>query len=300
MNSPHKNYKYRSQEAALLDLLDGSIFFAKHSHFHLTNDKLEGEFLMETSGLTFLETVSEALNLINKNKGNANKIIKPSPSPDPSYTQRVDEENRKFINQINQLGIFSASTTFDNQAMWTHYCKNEGICLELEWDQKLIEQFNLIICKVEYSNKKRVVNRDQIFKNMLIELSNEHPDWSTEKISNFSLSQEFREKWIKEFIIKCSCVKKTCWEYEDEIRLLSPKSQSFNILKKTLKSVYMFLPRYNTPDFRSEIIKSRMLCIIWVLLVDKYPEVKLFGLSYDKSGTLSKEEIRLSKNDIQL
>jgi len=63
MNIPHKNYKYRSQEAALLDLLDGSIFFAKHSHFHLTNDKLEGEYMMETSGVTFLETVSETLNL---------------------------------------------------------------------------------------------------------------------------------------------------------------------------------------------------------------------------------------------
>jgi thymidine kinase len=46
MNTPHKNYKYRTLESALLDLLDESVFFAKHSAFHLTN-------VFNTQGILF-------------------------------------------------------------------------------------------------------------------------------------------------------------------------------------------------------------------------------------------------------
>ncbi len=292
MNNLLINYKYRTREAALLDLLEGNVFFAKPSQFHINNDKLEGEFVMETNASTFLSAVNEALNIIKIKRGESTtNSIKPS----PTFIEMVTMENKNFIKQIKELGIFSASTTYDNQAMWSHYCKSEGMCFELEWDQKLVEELHLIISKVEYSNKPRVINRDIIFKNMLIELGNKHPEWSINKICNFSLSTEFRKKWMQEFILNCSCIKRVCWEYEDEIRLLSPKSQTFNMLKNILKSVYMFIPQFNNPNFQEEINKSRLLRMIWVQLVDKYPDVKFYGLSYDKSGKLNKEEIVLRK-----
>jgi len=289
-----KNYKYRTREAALLDLLEGSVFFSVPSQFHTNNDKLEGEFLMETNASTFMNAVVEALNTIKLNRGetptNAMKI-----SPSPALNNMVTIENKDFIKQAKELGIYSTSTTYDNQAMWTHYCKNEGICFEFEWNQKIVEELHLIISKVEYSDKLREINRDIVFKNLLIEYGNKYPKWSTDEVFKFSLSTEFRKKWMQKFIIECSCIKRECWKYENEIRLISPKSQSYDILKKILKSVYMFIPQFNSPNFHEEIFKSRLLRIIWVQLVDKYPDVKLYGLSYDKSGKLNKEGIVLRK-----
>lgn len=289
-----KNYKYRTLEAGLLDLLEGYVFFSKPSQFHANNDKLEGEFVMETNASTFMNTIIEALNTIKISRGEpSTNSVKPSPSP--ALSKMVSKGNQDFIKQANELGICSTSTTYDNQAMWSHYCKNEGVCFEFEWDQRIVEELHLIINKVEYSDKLREINRDTIFKNMLIEYGNKHPELSINEVFKFSLSTEFRKKWMQEFIIKCSCTKHMCWEYENEIRLISPKSESFDILKKILKSVYMFIPQFNSPNFREEIFKSRQLRMIWVQLVEKYPDVKLFGLSYDKSGKLNKEGIVLRK-----
>jgi hypothetical protein len=209
----------------------------------------------------------------------------------PEFIEMVDAENMRYIKQAKELGILSTSTTYDNQAMWSHYCKNEGVCFELEWDQKLVDKLHLIISKVEYSNKPRIINRDVIFKNLLVEFGNKHPECSMNEIHGYSFSTEFRRKLVREFLINCSCLKRLCWEYEDEIRLLCPKSQSFNILNQVLKSVYMFIPQFKSPNFQEEIIKSRLLRIIWAQVAFKYPKVKFYGLSYDKSGKLNKEEL---------
>jgi len=290
MNTLLRNYKYRTREAALLDLLDNSVFFAKPTQFHSNNDKLEGEFVMETNASTLSNSFDEATNILAKNRGlSTGNSMKPS----IEFVEMVDVENMKYIKQAKELGVFSASTTYDNQAMWSHYCKNEGLCFELEWDQKLVEERHLLISKVKYSNKPQVTNRDVILKNMLVELGNKHPEWSMNEIYNFFLSAEFRKQLVHEFIINCSCIKRECWSYEDEIRLLSPKSQNFNILNKILKSVYMFIPQFSSPNFREEIIKSRLLRIIWMQLACKYPNVNIYGLSYDKYGKLNKEEIFL-------
>lgn len=289
-----KNYKYRTRDSALLDLLEGSVFFSKPSQFHSNNDKLEGEFVMETNASTFMNAVIEALSAIKIIRGEPpSNSMKPSPSP--ILSKIVAQGNADFIKQASELGICSTSTRYDNQAMWSHYCKNEGLCFEFEWDQRIVEERHLIVSKVEYSDKLREINRDIIFKNMLIDYGNNHPELSISEVYNFSLSTEFRRKWMQEFIIKCSCIKNVCWEYENEIRIISPKSQSFDILKKILKSVYMFIPQFKNPDFQDEIFKSRLLRMIWVQLADKYPDVKLFGLSYDKSGRLNKEGIVLRK-----
>lgn len=289
-----KNYKYRSRDAALLDLLEGSVFFSKPSQFHSNNDKLEGEFIMETNASTFMNAIIEALNAIKISKGEPpNNSMKPFPSS--TLNKMVVKGNEDFIKQASEIGICSTSTTYDNQAMWSHYCKNEGLCFEFQWDQRIVEERHLIVSKVEYSNKPREINRDTIFKDMLIDYGNKHPELSINDVYNFSLSTEFRRKWMYEFIRKCSCIKNVCWEYENEIRLISPKSESFDVLKKVLKSVYMFIPQFNSPNFREEIFKSRQLRMIWVQLAEKYPDVKLFGLSYDKSGKLNKEGIVLRK-----
>jgi hypothetical protein len=289
-----KNYKYRSRDAALLDLLEGGVFFSKPSQFHANNDKLEGEFIMETNASTFMNSIIEAVNAIKITRGEPpNSHMNPIPSS--TLSKMISKGNEDFIKQAGEIGICSTSTTYDNQAMWSHYCKNEGLCFEFEWDQKTIDERHLIVSKVEYSNKPREINRDTIFKDMLIDYGTIHPELSINDVYNFSLSTEFRRKWMYEFIRKCSCIKNVCWEYENEIRLISPKSESFDILKKVLKSVYMFIPQFNSPDFQEEIFKSRQLRMIWVQLADKYPDVKLFGLSFDKSGKLNKEGIVLRK-----
>jgi hypothetical protein len=286
------NYKYRTYKAALRDLQEGSVYFALHSQFHAKNDWLEGKFVMETSGSTFSKAVVDGLNEIMIKRGSLNRF---GINSIPGFDNMVSNENKIFIDQINTLGIFSTSGSYLNQAMWVHYCENEGVCFELEWNEELIAERNLKIQKVAYSDDPRIVNREIIYKNLLIELGVNNPSWSVRKILDFSLSVEFRKRWRDEFIIKCSTVKRSCWEYEDEIRILSPKSQVFSILKNILKSVYIFIPKFIDPNFKVEIDKSPNLREIWVQLVDKYPDVKLFGLSFDNSGQLNKEEIKLRK-----
>jgi len=292
MNSPFKNYKYRTYKAALRDLQEGSVYFATHSQFHAKNDWLEGKFIMETSGSTFSKAVVNGLNEIMIKRGSQNRY---GMNFIPRLDDMVIQENKIFINQIKILGIFSTSGTYFNQAMWVHYCENEGVCFELEWNEELINEMHLKVQKVNYSDDPRIVNRDIIYKNLLIELGENNPGWSINKILDISLSVEFRKRWRDEFIIKCSAAKRSCWEYEDEIRILSPKSQVFSILKQLLKSVYIFIPKFSDPNFKEEIDKSHFLRMIWVQLVDKYPDVKLFGLSFDNSGKLNKEEIKLRK-----
>lgn len=294
MNVPLKNYKYRTREAALLDILEGAVYFAKPSEFHESNDQLEGEFVMGTTSQSFLESIIEGLNTI-KEKKNEPPIVLPKFQFSPSTDKLISMSNNDFIEQANELGIYSTSSSYDNQAMWTHYCKNQGVCFELEWDQKIIDRFHFLIKNVEYSSKVRKVNRDVVFKNMLIEYGTKHSELSIEELLKYSMSKEFRSNWMQNFILECSCIKQECWSYENEIRLLSPQAQVYPILKEILRSVYMFIPQFKNPNFKAEISKSRQLKLIWAQLAEHYSDVKLFGLSYDKTGQLNMEQIRLRK-----
>lgn len=284
MDNLLKNFKYRTRETALLDLLEESVYFSKLSQFHETNDTLEGAFEILNSDSLWLIIIQEI-------KKHGHPFVASGFRWSASEKQMISMSNESFIRQADKLGICSTSKTYDNQAMWSHYCKNEGICFEFEWDQKIIKDLGLLIKEVTYSNKPRRVNRDRIFKNMIIEYGNENPKLTIEELINHSTSKEFSTKWIQNFILESSCIKRRCWQYENEIRLLSPQSHSFPILKKILRSVYLFLPLFDSPDFIEKISKSRLLRLILNQLMDKYPDVKLYGLSYDKLGRLFREEI---------
>lgn len=286
MNTPITTYKYRTQEAALLDLLEDCVYFSKPSEFHETNDKLEGEFEM-TTYKSLWTTILRAINSIEK-KRNSGFFVHPDIFP-KTTRNTIIMPTEYFLKQSDEVGICSTSKTYDNQAMWTHYCKNEGVCFEFEWDEKIIEELNLLIKNVTYSNKPRKFNRDVIFKNMIIKYGLENPKATVTEIVDWSLSKECSGKWIQNFILESTCTKRECWSYENEIRMLSPKSRSFNILKRILRAVYMFIPQFGSPDFIKEFDKSRLLRVILRQLLDNYPNIKLYGLSYSKIGKLIRE-----------
>jgi hypothetical protein len=289
MDNLLRNFKYRTRDAALLDLIEESVYFSKPSQFHETNDTLEGEFEILNSD-SLWRIIIQAINSIEIKK-HGHPLVSSGFRWSAPEKQLILISNESFNSQANRLGICSTSKSYDNQAMWAHYCKNEGICFEFEWDQRIIDDLGLLIREVTYSNKPRKVNRDRIFKNMIIEYGIENPHLTIEELINHSLSKEFSTKWIQSFILESSCVKRNCWQYENEVRLLSPVSQSFHILKKILRSVYIFLPRFDSPNFMDMTSKSRLLRLILMQLMDKYPDVKLYGLSYDSTGRLFKEEI---------
>jgi hypothetical protein len=126
---------------------------------------------------------------------------------------------------------------------------------------------------------------------MIIKYGLENPKATITEIIDWSLSKECSGKWIQNFVLESTCTKFNCWSYENELRLLSPKSRSFHILKRILRAVYMFIPQFNSTDFLKEFDKSRLLRIILMQLLDNYPNIKLYGLSYSKTGKLIREEI---------
>ena len=293
MNEPKtvlKTYKYRTQEAALYDLIEGSVYFAKSSEFHDTNDRLEGKF--EIKNYKYLwSTILNAINRIEKKR--TGHILEYPVIYSESEKNWISMSDDKFIKQSEEVGICSTSISYDNQAMWAHYCKNNGVCFEFEWDKDTIEYFNLLIKDVEYSNKPRKINRDVIFKNMIIDYGNDHPNATIGEIIKWSISKESSTKWVQNFVLESTCIKQICWSYENEIRIFSPRTKSYNILKRILRSVYLFIPNFNSADFLMEFNKSRILRLILGQILENYSDIKLYGLSYDKTGNLIKEEISL-------
>lgn len=283
-----RNYKYRTYESALFDLLDGSVYFSKPSEFHETNDRLEGVFEISTYK-SLWNTIIQAYNVLERKRNSNIRIHTDIFSK--SELDMISMSNEKFLEQSDKVGICSTSKNYDNQAMWVHYCKNRGVCFEFEWDKEIIKRFNLLIKEVQYSNKSRKFNRDALLKKMIINYGLENPNVSIKEILQWV--EESSSKWIQAFVLESTCVKQECWSYENEIRLLSPSSGSLNILKRVLKSVYMFLPQFNSSDFKNELKKSRLMRLILEQLLDNYSNINLIGLSYTRTGKLIQEQISL-------
>jgi len=146
MNNLLRNYKYRTWEAALFDLLEESVFFSKPSQFHETNDKIEGEFEIQNND-SLWAVIVQSINSIEIKKHGRPLVASGFRWP-KSTKQMISMSNDTFIHQSDKLGICSTSKSYYNQSMWTHYCKNEGICFEFEWDQKIIEDLTWLIHKL--------------------------------------------------------------------------------------------------------------------------------------------------------
>ena len=165
-------YKYRTGEAALRSLADGSLYFAAPGKL---NDTLEANFdLAESSA--FLETLTSTLSEIASRKSVDDVVYAPSQDISTAFEALHNVENHRFKEAAQSVGIFSALIRPDNQALWTYYCNNsKGVCFGLEWNVDIMKNHQTWMTQVEYTREPRLINRAQILREMLLEIESRNP-----------------------------------------------------------------------------------------------------------------------------
>ena len=91
------NYKYRTREAAFLDLLKDSVYFSLPSQFHETNDILEGEFETLNSDSLWVIIV-QAINNLEMAKSMVNHLLL-------QVFAGLHPRNSRYLFQMNHLII---------------------------------------------------------------------------------------------------------------------------------------------------------------------------------------------------
>lgn len=226
-------FKYRSGESALRCLVDGTLYFAKPSEL---NDTLEAKFDHADHDARN-QVISDTLSEISQSRGGPPfSFVSPCP---PDLAGVVDEENERFRNFCNEVGIFSAARRPDHQAMWAYYAENnQGVCFELEWPFSVLRDHQLFPVDVTYFGGARVHNSAHDWRRLFIALAEEHPDATLAELQELSLGPGFlRQRGILS-TARVTSIKHTDWAHEKEIRVLAPKSGTQLLLSKVLKRVH--------------------------------------------------------------
>lgn len=181
-------YKYRTGSSALRCLSEGSLYFALPSQL---NDILEAKVTM-ADPVSFSTVFRDAVNQF-LNKQEKDNVIS---SISDEFNEVIREENSKFYQSSQKVGIFSTGRRPDNQPMWAYYGDIfKGICFELEWTEEVLEKYNLIARSVTYSDHQRVHNRAEDFKKVFLEVAEENQGISLQQLMDLSLTPEFRRRY---------------------------------------------------------------------------------------------------------
>lgn len=257
-------YKYLSGNAALRCLSEDSIYFASPGEM---NDLLEGQYDLATSN-QFVEMFNSAVHEISVGRNKHGKISAVDFVPE-ELKAVIDRENRCFHDAAKRVGIYSTAKRFDNQPMWAHYCNSfRGVCFELSWSKGVIEKNQLFPVDVIYWDRERNHNRALDFKNLLIAYGQKNPEWTLQQLFEHSMSEEFRRQWGVATTARAVSIKHPDWSYEDEVRIVAPKSGAQPLLRDILKRVY-----FVESDFSEWVSIVR-------LLYQLYPETDLVQLSF--------------------
>ncbi len=261
------NYKYRTGEAASRCLSEGILYFAPPAKL---NDILEAKF--ETPPVEdFLDEFLVAVRELATQRGfSADSVNLQTHDPALLYElAEVDHaENVRFKEACQEVGIFSATVRPDHQALWAYYASDfKGVCFELEWPNEVLETYQIVPVKVQYSAKHRILNRATDVKELLIKVASSNPTWSMDELMRHTLSEDFRRRIGIASVSRAVSIKHADWAHEEEIRLISPhpcKVPICDVLKK------VFYVRYDSPELE----------LIIGAIHRHYPNVKLVELKF--------------------
>lgn len=268
---PFINYKYRSGAAALRNLSEGTAYFASPAQL---NDALEAKFELADSA-SFIDIMTNTLNELESLRGRVGKFTFHKDSF-AEFNKENNSENQRFYKACQETGIFSTAARPDNQPMWAYYCNDsKGVCFELEWTKEVMQRHKLWPIEVNYSKKSRLHNRGEDMREALLELGEQHPDWSLDQIQEYSLSEQFRRRWGIRSIARAVSIKHQDWQHESELRLISPSSGSLPIISAILKRV--IFTRTDFPEWGA----------IMMLLHKLYPDVQLARVEFNHKEPFS-------------
>ncbi|WP_236190188.1 DUF2971 domain-containing protein [Pseudomonas pharyngis] len=226
-------FKYRSGASALRCLEEGTLYFAKPGEL---NDILETKFdHAEPEAFTkiYLDTIS----YVSEKRGGP-RLSPGYPCP-PEFVAVNSEENERFRNACDNVGIFSAARRPNDQAMWAYYAEDgKGVCFELEWSASILDEKALIPVDVTYSRVARKHNRAEDWRTIFLDLAEKNPDASFQELYELSLEENSRRRVGILSTARATSVKHTDWAHEREIRILSGKSGARQILSSVLKRVH--------------------------------------------------------------
>jgi len=139
-----------------------------------------------------------------------------SNNPDTSFAaENVINALNQVIERRKVIGIYSLSQTYNHELLWAHYANSHnGFCIE--YDLELLLQTNKM---------------DKIFS-FPIEYSNKIPQVEIQDISG---------KGGFPIIQKLAGTKSKSWSYEEEFRLITDQTGSFQYNHKSIKSIYFGL-----------------------------------------------------------
>lgn len=189
-----KVYKYRNINAKHLEALSENYFYAPT--FEKLNDPCETTFCTKN----FFKTGKLITNYLLGSEANKNRF--------KEYTEDV-----KDILSTRNFGIYSLSSTFDNELLWAHYSdSHRGFCIEYDLDLLLnsnnkdeFHSFN-----VKYNSKPPKFN--------FVELSS--------KLNPFNILK------------KITGYKSRAWEYEKEVRIICDRHGKNSYDYKAVTAIY--------------------------------------------------------------
>lgn len=209
------------------------------------------------------------------------------------YSKNIQEQYEKFIEKLEDVGVYSLSKTYNNELLWAYYASSHtGFAIEYDLD------------KLEQSlNYNQYIQ--QFFKLDVDYL---------EKIPQIDIS--IFKKDINEILKRCIGTKSTSWAHENEIRLIFENTGLFEIDHRAVTAIFFGcrMPE-NDIDYIMDKLKGRGLNYYKMVNVensyrfeakpieDKYPDAPRYianNVSYDIDdlllcGGLEKEEIQTYK-----
>lgn len=233
MTQPLTCFKYRSGSAALCCLEKGRLYFAAPNQL---NDTLEAKY---DHGLSedFVKVMTETYSEISEHRGGSALEINQHSMTEIAEVYARECQNLQVFTE--QIGIFSAASRANDQAMWAYYANNaSGVCFELEWSHDVANRYQIWATDVEYYNGERIHNRAEDWRTVFLELAQQHPSACLDKLHQLSLTEPVRRKWGILTSSRAVSIKHTDWAHEKEIRLLAPKSDALPVLKEVLKRVH--------------------------------------------------------------
>lgn len=230
-------YKYRvlcEKDGSLNEfteklLFNGQIYL---SDFESLNDPFEGRIVPKYKNITkekvlklypWLIETPDFHNIDWQSEEVESKIL--------SYLAPKMEENLK------KYGIFSVSSDYDNDLLWSHYAdSHRGICIG--FDNKELEKLKYKIVPVSISDKRPEIEY-------------------TDDDSHF-----------QEFILKMLTTKSINWEYEHEYRMIAfePNDRKLCCFR-AIKEIYLGCrieknKNFNKEDFIKRLKKVHSNCVI--------------------------------------
>jgi hypothetical protein len=257
-------FKYRTAKAALECLSRGTLWFARPDSL---NDSLETRFDSADPSM-YTQTMEDTFNEIYVRQG-----LHPRAKFDAQSVQgktlldEIAKDDKRLQEWVTQVGIFSAGSRPDQQAMWAYYAnEGSGFCFELSWTLELLAKAGIVPRPVYYSSGPRIFNRADDWRDTFLEFATMMPHLTVEELEHLSRQEHFAELLLLRTGPRAVSTKNTDWEHESELRLIAPQAGAVEVVQQVLKRVY-YVERQGSPS--SEVM---------AVLRDKYPGVEVVKL----------------------